>query len=652
MYHSKKVVHVTLDSGATVSFILLSEAIRLGMKIEKASQLANQADGETKMYVLGEVHDTLIRGNIKFIFNALVVKKLNNATILAGMNFLLENNVCQEPHKHRVQEKYSIEETPPQMIYSASIPVTKTVNIKKMHTLLPNDHMQIDLPEQFPSNAKLVVDSTDQANPNQTWLCQEIQAVNRTLIIENTTSQPIILGKNQDTSVLKLRPITSIPKNNSHIYTKYEKDNLNLEDFQKDECTLEYVDRINSAGANKRSKDNEYLPLTDKDEDCDIKQIFIEPGVMNEKQHGRLWSILRKYCKVFNNDISEGYNNASGEFDVDWNWINDQKPPPGVSKQEVYTNEKMNQLKQDKIDWMESENICFKAHLLGVPVKYASLTMLVPKASFKNHEGPLHHGLFRFVNLFNQMNEYIKLEPSQPESISSVLYEAGQWNFMISGDLTNSFYQRWIAKRKLPYMAFHSPFKGMYILARSAQGMKNQSERLDQMMRVILGDLIRQGKARKIADDVQAGGITIDEAIDNFEQVLKKFEENNIKMDPKKTRIFAKKLPIFGWIKGGQHIKPDQHRILAKENSKKPNTITQLRSYLGSYKVFYKHMPNMSIVLDELQQLTGEKNGKTVINWTDSLNTAFDKSKEAMKNIRPLYLPKRSDQLAITLDWS
>ena len=281
-----------------MSFILLSEATRLGMKIEKASQLANQVDGETKMYVLGEVHDTLIRGNIKFIFNALVVKKLNNATILAGMNFLLENNVCQEPHKHRVQEKYSIEETPPQMIYSASIPVTKTVNIKKMHTLLPNDHMQIDLPKQFPSNAKLVVNSTDQANPNQTWLCQEIQAVNRTVMIENTTSQPIILGKNQDTSVLKLRPITSIPKNNSHIYTKYEKDNLNLEDFQKDECTLEYVDRINSAGANKRSKDNEYLPLTDKDEDCDIKQIFIEPGVMNEKQHGRLWSILRKYCKV------------------------------------------------------------------------------------------------------------------------------------------------------------------------------------------------------------------------------------------------------------------------------------------------------------------------------------------------------------------
>ena len=427
---------------------------------------------------------------------------------------------------------------------------------------------------------------------------------------------------------------------------------MNLEDFKKDESTLDYVTRINSVVTRQYSKSNKHLPMNNDEEDTNIKQIYIEPGIMDEEQHERLWSILKKYSEVFNNDISEGYNNASGEFDVDWNWINDQKPPPGVSKQEVYVNEEMNQLKQAKIDWMESENICFKAHLLGMPVKYASLTMLVPKASYKSHEGPLHHGLFRFVNLFNQMNEYIKLEPSQPESISSVLYEAGQWNFMISGDLTNSFYQRWIAKRKLPYMAFHSPFKGMYILARSAQGMKNQSEGLDQMMRVILGDLICQGKARKIADDVQAGGTTVDEAIDNFESVLMKFQENNIKMDPKKTRIFAKRLPIFGWIKEGQHIKPDQHRILAIEKSKKPNTITQLRSYLGSYKVFFKHMPNMSVVLDQLQQLTGEKNGNTEINWTPALNTAFERSKEAIKMIKPLYLPKRSDQLAITLDWS
>ena len=86
------------------------------------------------------------------------------------------------------------------------------------------------------------------------------------------------------------------------------------------------------------------------------------------------------------------------------------------------------------------------------------------------------------------------------------------------------------------------------------------------MMRVVLGELIKQGKARKIADDVQAGGRTIDEAIDNFEEVLFHLEKNNLKMDPKKTKIFAKKLPIFGWIKDGQNIKPEIHEVNITHN--------------------------------------------------------------------------------------
>ena len=651
VFLDKLVVHVTLDSGATVSFITVAEATRLGLKVQKASQLANQADGETRMHVTGEVHETFVRGAIDFVFNALVVKKLNDATVLAGMNFLIENKVSQEPHKKRVtiNDKYSIEETPSKFIYSSDTPASHTVNIKRISVLLPESSFEVKLPEEYISNSKVVVDSTDQANFNQTWLCQEVQAVNRSVKITNETLKPIILGKNQDTAVVKIRPVVT---KDSFIQEKFKDSNINILDFKKVEDTLTYIKRINEHHSTLQPPSEDlFIPELPDPEEY-LAKIFIEPNVMNSEQEEKLWSILKKYHQVFNNDISKGYNNGSGEFDVDWNWLNDQQPPPGVSKQEVYSNDVMNQLKQDKIDWMESQNICFKAHLLGVPVKYTSLTMLVPKASFKNNEGPLNHGLFRFVNLFNQLNEYIKLEPSQPESISSVLYEAGQWNFMISGDLTNSFYQRWISKRKLPYMAFHSPYKGMYILARSAQGMKNQSEGLDQMMRVILGDLIKQGKARKIADDVQAGGATIDEAIDNFEKVLIEFEKNNIKLDPKKTRIFAKKLPIFGWIKEGQKLKPDQHSILAIEKAGKPKTVTELRSYLGQYKVFYKHMPNMSTTLDQLQQLTGEKDGKQEIQWTEALIEAFDKSKEDLKNIQPLYLPKRTDQLAVTLDWS
>ena len=40
------------------------------------------------------------------------------------------------------------------------------------------------------------------------------------------------------------------------------------------------------------------------------------------------------------------------------------------------------------------------------------------------------------------------------------------------------------------------------------------------------------------------------------------------------------------------------------------------------------------------------------ISWTEELDKAYNDSKLALKNIGPLYLPKRTDRLAMTLDWS
>ena len=250
VYSDKKVVHATIDSGATVSFITELEAKRLNFTIQKASQLAQQADGDTMIHVLGEVHEQFIRGDITFKFNALVVKKLNDATILAGMNFLIENEVTQEPSKHRVtvKDKYSIQETPAKFVYPTETPPSKTVNIKRLAVLAPNDTIEINLPEDYFPNSKFVVDCTDQANSDQTWLCQEIEAVNRSLIITNETKRPIILGKNQDTSVIKIRPIKTPSSNteNSQIITKYNSLNNNVKDFNKLEDTEAYVQRINT----------------------------------------------------------------------------------------------------------------------------------------------------------------------------------------------------------------------------------------------------------------------------------------------------------------------------------------------------------------------------------------------------------------------
>ena len=66
----------------------------------------------------------------------------------------------------------------------------------------------------------------------------------------------------------------------------------------------------------------------------------------------------------------------------------------------------------------------------------------------------------------------------------------GSFEYVITTDLTDSFWQRHIVQEKYPYFAFHSPFRGTYLFLRSTQGLINQSEGLEELVldvRVVQG---------------------------------------------------------------------------------------------------------------------------------------------------------------------
>ena len=74
-YHNKHPLNLTLDSGATESFIILSLVQQLGVEIKPNNQLAMLADSETCLASCGEIDINLTRGKFTVRFRALVVKK-------------------------------------------------------------------------------------------------------------------------------------------------------------------------------------------------------------------------------------------------------------------------------------------------------------------------------------------------------------------------------------------------------------------------------------------------------------------------------------------------------------------------------------------------------------------------------------------------
>ena len=50
----------------------------------------------------------------------------------------------------------------------------------------------------------------------------------------------------------------------------------------------------------------------------------------------------------------------------------------------------------------------------------------------------------------------------------------------------------------------------------------------------------------------------------------------------------------------------------------------------------------MSSTLESMEKLTDEKDGKKLIDWTEDLNQSYENSKRALKQVNPLYLPKKN----------
>ena len=101
VFHGQRVVRVTFDSGTTGNMIRHTTAKHLGCPIISSAQSVQQADGSSKLQVVGEIRTSFTRDNTDFKFEGLVVEDLD-VEVLAGTPFMEANDVAVRPVKRVV----------------------------------------------------------------------------------------------------------------------------------------------------------------------------------------------------------------------------------------------------------------------------------------------------------------------------------------------------------------------------------------------------------------------------------------------------------------------------------------------------------------------------------------------------------------------
>ena len=132
-------------------------------------------------------------------------------------------------------------------------------------------------------------------------------------------------------------------------------------------------------------------------------------------------------------------------------------PPPHRGQSPPFYKKGEEEVLQAKIDELEKQNIVAKVSSLGINLRYASPCMLARKVSSRKMPAEEYNNLSvaeraklnRFVLCLNKLSNHTNKKPALTTNIQDTINIVGSYEFVITGDLQDSFNQRIIKEDKL-----------------------------------------------------------------------------------------------------------------------------------------------------------------------------------------------------------
>jgi hypothetical protein len=192
----------------------------------------------------------------------------------------------------------------------------------------------------------------------------------------------------------------------------------------------------------------------------------------------------------------------------------------------------------------------------------------------------------------------------------------------------------------------------MRVMTRTGQGLLNSDVYLDQLLMKVLGDEITEGIVEVARDDIQVGGNTIDEVINNWDRVLKKLNMCDLKISPHKVRILLDDTEVYGFRIRQGYVLPSPHSVdnLGAIKIDDLKTVKQVNSWRGLYKTLIAHLPQLAFFMSPFDRATAGKNSRDNFVWSPELRAAYNAAAAHLTNINKTFLPHPEDKLVLKPD--
>ena len=234
-------------------------------------------------------------------------------------------------------------------------------------------------------------------------------------------------------------------------------------------------------------------------------------------------------------------------------------------------------------------------------------------------------GTLRLCIDYRKVNVKTVTEQFPMPNLQNCLYNAHDVKYFTKLDLVRGYYQVEIDKDSRQYTAF-STIKNHYQFKRLAFGLKNSGIAFQRTMQKILSPVCSSNVIIYI-DDILIMSKTFEEHLKLVSKVLHTLAKYHIKIKVKKCEFFKDKVNFLGHLLSRNGIEKSPEYVAKVKDFPRPNTITELRQFLGLVNFQRKFVPRCAEICKPLYEITGQPK-KAKITWTPERLEAFERIKE------------------------
>ena len=215
-------------------------------------------------------------------------------------------------------------------------------------------------------------------------------------------------------------------------------------------------------------------------------------------------------------------------------------------------------------------------------------------------------------------------------------------------DLFSGYWQVPMDPEDVQKTAFTTKF-GNYEFLVMPFGLKNAPATFQTLMNTLFHDFINRFMVVYL-DDINIYSKTVEEHLLHLTMVLEKLKQAKLKINPDKSVFLKEEIKYLGFVISAEGLKGDPEHERKAMEVKRPQTVKQVRSFLGWCSFYRRFVQNFSKIAQPLYELT--HSASSICVWSPNHQESFEILKRKMSTPPILQFPDFNKSFTLSTDAS